>query len=183
MKVNAQERPMYADRVSTTAASKLLADKQVAASGARTDRINISAESTIRLSNKILETEVGKQLEAAFEKYGIDLKDATGIDFSAEATAGRIADFATGMLGIYRDQNPDLSESELIDRFESTIRGAVDEGYAQAMQILGAMELPNGGAGDLGKQTIDLVHKRFDDFFEGLRQNLKAEEQPEAAKA
>jgi hypothetical protein len=168
---------MYADRSATNATSKAAQGKQVAVSITRTDSVNISPESAMRLSNKLLETEVGKQLDAAFDKVGIDLKAGAGLDFSPEATSARIADFATGMFGIFRDQNPNLSEGELIDRFESTIRGAVDDGYAQAMKILGTMDLPDG-AGDLGKQTIDLVHKRFDDFFADLRKNLPQAEAP-----
>lgn len=169
MKVTLQDRPLYTDWTRFSSVSnKILGQDQSTLSSLRTDRVSISAESALRLSNKILETAMGQQMKASFLAAGVNLSDGVGMDFSPEATAKRIASFATGLLGVFRQQNPNLSETEVVDKFEETIRGAVDKGYQEAQQMLGTMNLP-GSATSQSAQTMGLVHQQFDDFFAELR--------------
>lgn len=128
------------------------------------DTVSINPEAGLYLSQEVLETEIGKKVSELFEKAGVKLSDAVGIDFSPKATATRIFDFSTGMLGIWRAQNPNLSEEELMDSFEKTIRGAVDDGYSQAMNILEGMGLADAARGT-AEETMSLLDQMFDHFF------------------
>jgi hypothetical protein len=132
------------------------------------DSVHFSAESTMRLAQEALQTEVGKKVAHAFELAGIDMTDAIGIDWSPVATARRIFDFAAGMYGVWRQQNEKMDDSELIDSFEKTVRGAVDQGFSQAMKVLKGMELEEQTR-PTAEKTIHTVHSLFDDFFAGLR--------------
>lgn len=132
------------------------------------DTATLSAEAVLRITNEALESEFGAKISASFEEHGIDLSRYTGMDWSPEATAKRIFDFASGMLEVWRGQNPKMDESALIDSFEETIRGAVDEGYQSAVGVLEGM-----GAGDetldVSRRTMSELSRLFDDFFAKLR--------------
>ena len=132
------------------------------------DSFEASPELNLRITQDLLLSEVGKKLEAMFSEHGIELSDYKEVDMSADATAQRIFDFSTGMIEIYRQQNPDLSEEELVDQFEETIRGAVKQGYEEAVEILEGMGIW-GVAQDNAEQTMSLLDEKFDEFFAELR--------------
>lgn len=140
--------------------------KAVRAEGA--DKIKLSPEATLKSAQARLEAHVRDELKQKFAAAGIDLDAAQGQDWSPDATAQRIFNFASGMIGAYRNQHPELSETAVVDKFETLMRGAVDKGYGQALEVLrgfGASDEVLGTA----KATIDKVHTLFDDFFAGLR--------------
>jgi len=134
----------------------------------RTDQIKLSPEATLKWGQARLEAHVHDELVEQFAAAGVDMNAAQGQDWSPDATAHRIFDFASGLIGFYRKQHPELGEAELVNKFETLIRGAVDTGYGEAVEILTGM-----GASDevLGtaKATIDRVRTLFDDFFANLR--------------
>lgn len=99
----------------------------------------------------------------------IDLEDAApvaGVDYSPEATARRIVDFATGFLDRFAESRGGLDE-EVLDEFMDLIEGAIDEGFAQAREILEGIaggDLPADVNGTIGR-TRDLV----DEYLEAFR--------------
>ena len=142
--------------------------KQKAVRVGGADQVKLSPEATLKSAQARLEAHVHDELKAKFAAAGIDMDAAQGQDWSPDATAHRIFDFASGMIGAYRNQHPELSETAVVDKFETLMRGAVDKGYGQAIEVLrgfGASDEVLGTA----KATIDKVHSLFDDFFAGLR--------------
>lgn len=125
-------------------------------------------DSPLSITNEMLSTPLGQRLDAMFSEYGVDLSDAVGVDYSADATSTRIVDFATSLYGTFQAQHPELKGDDLITAFESTVRGAVDEGYGQARTFLDGKGVP-GEVVSLGDETMNLVHHKFDGFFESLR--------------
>ena len=80
--------------------------------------------------------ETGKKVQALFDKHGVELPSTEGIDWSADATAQRIFDFASSFVELHKQQNPDMDEAEAIDTYETIIRGAVDKGVGEALEML-----------------------------------------------
>lgn len=90
------------------------------------------------------------------------------IDTGPEATAGRIADFAMSFFPAYAKQHPDMSYEEQVDSYQKMVEGAVDEGFKEAMQILGA--LPKEVAEGI-QQTRDLVDQKLTSIFDHMKGN------------
>ncbi len=116
-----------------------------------------------------LSTRVGKALEEKLSAYGIDLNASAGIDMSSDATADRIVQGTTGLLGVFARQNPDLSESELVDKFEQTVRGAVKKGIGEALDILKGFKEFDSGIASMVDDTSRLVDQKFDAYFADLQ--------------
>jgi hypothetical protein len=138
------------------------------------DSIRLSAEATQKYGQAQLQEHILGKLKEQLAAAGVDFDASAGLDWSPETTAQRIFGFASGMLGVFRDQNPELNESDLIDKFESTVRGAVDTGYGQALEILKGLSIGQDAL-DTAQTTIDKVHSLFDDFFANLRDKPPAE--------
>lgn len=175
MRLNPQAQSHYASIAQTTAPQvptrKDVAADAVKDTGAKTerrDRLHLSPEATQKYGQAQLQEHILGKLKEQLAAAGVDFDAAAGLDWSPDATAQRIFGFATGLMGIFRDQNPELSETELIDKFESTVRGAVDDGYSQAIGILQGLSVGDDVL-TTAQTTIDKVHSLFDDFFAGLR--------------
>lgn len=189
MRVNSQAQSSYANIVQTTGPQaptrkgNLAADaiNDISARADKRDRIDLSPEATEKYGLSKLQEHILGKLRAEMEAAGVDFEAATALDWSPDATAHRIVDFATGLMGIFRDQNPELSESELIDKFESTVRGAVDQGYGEAIGILQGLNMDQSVL-DTAQTTIDTVHSLFDEFFANLRGELEPQAAVEATK-
>ena len=96
------------------------------------------------------------------------------LDTSPEATADRIVDFATGFLGAFAQQHPELSEDEALMEFMDLIRSAIEEGFAQAREIIEAMNAMTGELDDTINQTYDLVQQKLDEFYDLIMQQIQA---------
>ena len=90
-------------------------------------------------------------------------------DFSPEAVSQRIVDFATGFLGAYLENHGDEPADAATTAFADLIRGAIEEGFDQARDILGAMSALSPEIADSIQQTFDLTMQRLDEFFAQLR--------------
>ena len=119
-----------------------------------------------------LTTEIGKQVQEVLGRHGLSLTDAAGLDWSAEATSDRIVAGTTALLGVFARQNPDLSNEELLDRFESTIRSSIDRGYQQALSVLEAVSTFSPEVKELGQRTIAMTHDKLTSWFAEQRENL-----------
>lgn len=86
--------------------------------------------------------------------------------FGPEAVAQRIADFALGLFPMFAADNPDMSEEEQITAFKAMVEGAIDEGFSEAMAILGTLP---GDVMDQVNETRSLVQDKLDSFFAYLR--------------
>ncbi len=131
-----------------------------------------------------LTTQIGKNVESMLGKNGLSLYDAVGSDWSAEATSDRIVAGTTALLGVFARQNPELSDTELLDRFESTIRAGIDRGYREALGILEAVSTFSPEVRELGQKTISMTQDKLTSWFAEQRDNLtKAAAAPTSAEA
>ncbi|MEW8020957.1 MAG: DUF5610 domain-containing protein, partial [gamma proteobacterium symbiont of Phacoides pectinatus] len=81
----------------------------------------------------------------------------SGLDVSPEATAKRIVSMSTGFFASYQERNPEMSAEEAASSFVEIIRGAVEQGFAEAREVLsGLSALSEEIANDIDT-TYDLV--------------------------
>lgn len=128
------------------------------ANGAKTSAyMKTSEEVSFRAEFRL---EQARRLAGAHEAAG-------GADyFSPEATAQRIVDFAMSFFPAYSRDNQDMSFEERVDSFKKMVEGAIDEGFKEAMSILGSM--PESVTAEISK-TRDLIQEKLDSFFEHLK--------------
>jgi hypothetical protein len=130
-------------------------------------------------AQQVLATELGQSFANAMRDAGIEgqaLDDVLSgvIDFSPEATAKRIVDFASSFFGSFQANNADQDGNSQIDGFSELIRGAIEKGFAQAKDILEGIAKISAGVAAYMDETFVLVMKGIDDFAEGKRGVLAA---------
>jgi hypothetical protein len=101
-------------------------------------------------------------------------------DTSPQATADRIVAFATNFYANYRERNQDLSEEAAMDDFMAKIGGGIDQGFADAKDILkGLQQLEGKVASDID-ETYELIQQGLQSFREKTLAD-KAAAQPAVA--
>jgi len=98
-----------------------------------------------RVVEKILEEFLGDKVESKPEKLQIDPY------WNAENTSQRIVDFATQFAAQFGADS----------QFFQTIKGAVEEGFTQAKEMLGNL---GGEVGELVEQTYTLTMEKLDQW-------------------
>lgn len=149
--------------------------------GTSVDRVEISVHSTSAAVNGVLNDSVVEQINRAIQEAGIDLRiEADGsIDVSPEGTARRIADFATGYQDAYNQTRAADPAPIRLSGFMSLIRGAIEEGFAEAKSFLSGIQKMS----DTMRDTIDRTFELTQGYLSAFQtaQEVAAEEQVEVA--
>jgi hypothetical protein len=113
-------------------------------------------------------------INEALKEKGIDnsVEDAyeSGIDFSPEATAERIVSFSTQFLSSYRDQHPEMGEKESLTAFVDIISGGIEQGFAEAKDILGSLKVLEGDIAINIDKTYELVQEGLQSFVDSFNE-------------
>ncbi|MEE2628217.1 MAG: DUF5610 domain-containing protein [Candidatus Latescibacterota bacterium] len=132
------------------------------------DAVNVNIRVDGGFANRVLNDSLNDKLNAMFQEAGMDTTvDSllqSGLDYSPEATASRIVEFATGFFGQYQGNNEGTEESEQIEGFVAMIKGAVEEGFAGAQEMLEGLGEIDPDVQDGIDKTFDLVMKGIDDW-------------------
>lgn len=143
-------------------------DGQGRAASVDSVEIGLSANMTIEDANKILGDRLADRINEAFKQAGVEVDirevEKQNLDTSPEATAKRIVDFATGFLGVYAENHADQDEGGRLEGFMSLIRDAIDQGFADARDILKGIADISGPISDAIDKTYELTQKGLDDF-------------------
>jgi hypothetical protein len=134
---------------------------------------NDSQDQILRALSVTAREVVEKLNELLADKLPEGLKGLKQEDTTPEATAERIVSGATSYFEVFKRQNPNLSEEELLNRFLSTIRGGIDRGYSEAVEILeglGAFEFE--GVKNGVEKTRQLVDEKLAAFEAFKREEL-----------
>ena len=92
----------------------------------------------------------------------------SGIDFSPEATAERIVSLSTQFLGSYREQHPEMGEEESLTAFVDIIRGGIEQGFAEAKDILDSLNVLEGDIASNIDKTYQLVQEGLQGFVDSF---------------
>lgn len=127
--------------------------------GAGSEPLVLTYKAAIEKLNEILAPELGveRPLDSALEQ---------GLDVSPEATAERIVSMTTAMYARYQEANPQLEGAELIDRFVDVIAGGIEQGFAEARDILDGLGVLGGDIAANIDTTFELVQQGLQAFRE-----------------
>lgn len=91
-------------------------------------------------------------------------------DTSPQATADRIVSFATNFYQAFREQNPELNDEDGLEQFMQEIGKGIDQGFADARDILSGLKKLEGKVADDIDETYSLIQKGLQDFRERMQQ-------------
>jgi hypothetical protein len=140
-------------------------DASVNATGFETlpQALSLSAEEIISKLNELL---AGKLPEGGIQ--GLAPEEVT-----PEATADRIVRQTTALFEAYKRQNQDKDPEEVLNNFMNAVRSGVEQGYAEAFEILeglGAFKFDGVKAGV--EQTKILIESKLQAFEKIKREEL-----------
>ena len=91
-------------------------------------------------------------------------------DTSPQATADRIVSFATNFYQAFREQNPELNDEDGLEQFMQDIGKGIDQGFADARDILTGLKKLEGKVADDIDETYNLIQQGLQDFRERMQQ-------------
>jgi hypothetical protein len=91
-------------------------------------------------------------------------------DTSPQATADRIVSFATNFYQAFREQNPELNDEDGLEQFMQEIGKGIDQGFADARDILTGLKKLEGKVADDIDETYSLIQQGLQDFRERMQQ-------------
>jgi hypothetical protein len=90
------------------------------------------------------------------------------LDISPEATAQRIVDLSTNLFDAFKEQHADLSDEEALDLFMETIGSGIEQGFAEAREILDGLGVLQGEIATNVDLTYEQVQEGLASFREGM---------------
>lgn len=136
-------------------------------------------ESSLKFSNSIGDQPLSLVLKTALQGINEALKADganttieeaydSGIDTSPEATAERIVTFSTQFLASYREQHPEMDESESLSAFVKIISSGIDQGFGEAKDILSSLNVLEDEMASTIDQTYELVQSGIQAFVDSF---------------
>lgn len=119
----------------------------------------LTYKAAVEKINEILSPELGVDRP-------IDTALAEGLDVSPEATAERIVSLTTALYARYQDANPELEGAQLVDQFVDVIGGGIEQGFAEAREILDGLGVLQGDIAANIDKTFELVQQGLQAFRE-----------------
>lgn len=107
---------------------------------------------------------INESLEEVMGPNAIQNAYESGIDVSPEATANRIISMSTAFFTAYQEQHPELGADEARGSFLSIIASGIDQGFKEAKEILGGLQVLSGKIASNIDQTYTLVQKGLENF-------------------
>lgn len=124
--------------------------------------------STLDSMNIVVQRALDKLLQVVNDaRAELGIEEGASIDTSAEATAGRILDFALGAFEQFRDHHPELGEDEARQEFAQFIGAAISQGIEEARGILEALGALDGGIENMITTIADIVAEGLEAFAAG----------------
>jgi hypothetical protein len=88
------------------------------------------------------------------------------VDYSPEASAERIVDFSTQLFSAYKADNREIGEAEALTSFVDIISGGIEQGFAEAREILDSLNVLDGDIAENIEKTYGLVKAGLQNFID-----------------
>ena len=175
-----KENGPMGQQVSNLAHEKKIAEVQEPISVSNKKQLNAAIiESTLKFSNTVGDQPLSLLLKTALQGINEALKEGgvessvedayeSGIDFSPEANAERIVSFSTQLLGAYREQHPEMDAEESLASFVDIIGGGIEQGFSEAKDILGNLNVLEGDISNNFDKTYELVQQGLQLFVDSF---------------
>ena len=146
------------------------------------DAVEVNIQIDGKFAGRVLQDSMADKLNAAFAAVGMDTTvdslQQSATDFSPQATAQRIVNFSTSFFGSFQQNHADEAGQSQASNFAVMIKGAIEEGFASAQDILvGLGEIaPDIQAGI--NETFELTMQGINSFLEQQSQEQGEAEDP-----
>jgi hypothetical protein len=146
------------------------------------DAVEVNIQIDGEFAGRVLQDSMADKLNAAFAAAGMDTTvdslQQSATDFSPQATAQRIVNFSTSFFGSFQQNHADEAGQSQASNFAAMIKGAIEEGFASAQDILvGLGEIaPDIQAGI--DETFGLTMQGINSFVEQQSQEQGEAEDP-----
>ena len=134
------------------------------------------ADNSLTLVFKTAIEGINAELEPTLGANAIQNAGDSGLDFGPEATAERIVSLSTAFFGSYQKANPDLDFATVLNQFVDVISSGINQGFAEAREILVGLQVLEGDIASNIDLTYDLVGEKLDAFVERELASQVAEE-------
>lgn len=122
------------------------------------------ANNPMALLYKTAIEEINKQLEPVLGKNAAQSAYESNVDVSPEATADRIVKGATAFYSAFKTQNSELSDDASLTEFLTVIGSGIEQGFAEAKDILNSLSVLDGDIENNIDLTYDFVQQGLADF-------------------
>jgi len=146
------------------------------------DAVEVNIQIDGEFAGRVLQDSMADKQNAAFAAAGMDTTvdslQQSATDFSPQATAQRIVNFSTSFFGSFQQNHADEAGQSQASNFAAMIKGAIEEGFASAQDILvGLGEIaPDIQAGI--DETFELTMQGINSFVEQQLQEQGEAEDP-----
>lgn len=129
--------------------------------GVKDDPLALVLSSAIERINEFLAPELG---ETSIQKAA-----DSRLDSSPEATAERIVGLSTVFFGEFNERHSSEDKSEVLSHFMENISSGIDQGFAEARDILEGLGVLEGEISKSIDQTFELVKQKLSTFESVIR--------------
>ena len=134
------------------------------------DAVEVNVQIDGEFANRVLQDSTEDELNAAFATAGIDTTVDSllqnSMEFTPGATAKRIADFSLSFLGAFQQNHADLNSAAQTFGFAELIKGAIEEGFASAQDLLAGLGEISSAVQAGIDETFYLTMQGIDTFVE-----------------
>jgi hypothetical protein len=109
---------------------------------------------------------INEALEAEGIKNSVLSTYQSDVDYSPEASAERIVDFSTQLFSAYKADNREIGEAEALTSFVDIISGGIEQGFAEAREILDSLNVLDGDIAENIEKTYGLVKAGLQNFID-----------------
>ncbi|SEQ38980.1 hypothetical protein SAMN03080615_01333 [Amphritea atlantica] len=127
-----------------------------------------SGNDSLALLYRTAVTELNKVLEADLGPSAIQQAYDSGVDVSPAATAERIVALSANFFSSYQDQHPEMDYQTQVKSFVKLISGGIDQGFADAREILDGLQVLQGDIAANIDTTYDLVQEKLSTLMDTL---------------
>lgn len=121
---------------------------------------------SMRLLLKAAVEHLNQVLAPDFGNNAIQKTTESGVDYSPQATADRIVSMSTAFFGKYLEKYPEKDLETALKDFTKLIGGGIDQGFAEARQILDGLRVLQGDIASNIDKTYELVQAGLKSFVD-----------------
>lgn len=128
-----------------------------------------SGDQSLQLTLRAAIDAINERLAPELGPNAIERAQESGLDVSPEATAERIVTLTTAMFSRYQAIHTDMETLTQAESFVDIIRGGIEQGFAEAREILDGLGVLEGDIAANIDRTFELVQEGLNSFLEQFR--------------
>ena len=153
---------------STPTTSQSARAQQVQTHQSRSDIIITTDQQPLKLLYQAAIDRINEEVAPYLGENAIQRGYNSAIDVSPEATADRIVNMTTGLFGLFRQQHPEETLEDVVTKFVEVIGSGVEQGFAEAKEILAGLKVLEGEIETNIDRTFELTMDGLASFAEEL---------------